>query len=84
MVLAPEHPLVARSPRASWPDGVDERWTGGAATPAEAVAAYRAAAGRKSELDRQENRDKTGVFTGAYAVNPVNDERSRCSWPTTC
>jgi leucyl-tRNA synthetase len=27
----------------------------------------------KSELDRQENRDKTGVFTGVYAVNPVNE-----------
>ncbi|HVH22531.1 MAG TPA: leucine--tRNA ligase [Pseudonocardia sp.] len=74
MVLAPEHPLVARITPASWPDGVDERWTGGVATPAEAVADYRAAAGRKSELDRQENKDKTGVFTGAYAVNPVNDE----------
>ena len=43
-------------------------------TPAEAVAAYRAAAARKSELDRQENKDKTGVFTGALAVNPVNGQ----------
>jgi leucyl-tRNA synthetase len=29
----------------------------------------------KSDLDRQENKDKTGVFTGAYAVNPVNNAR---------
>ncbi len=75
MVLAPEHPLVDAMVPAQWPDGVDARWTGGAATPHEAVSAYRTAASRKSELDRQENREKTGVFTGAYATNPVNDER---------
>ncbi|MEQ3554984.1 leucine--tRNA ligase [Pseudonocardia nematodicida] len=74
MVLAPEHPLVEKIVPAAWPAGVDARWTGGAATPAEAVADYRAEAGRKSELDRQENKDKTGVFTGAYAVNPVNGQ----------
>ena len=74
MVLAPEHPLVERITPAAWPDGVDPRWTGGAADPAQAVAAYRAVAARKSELDRQENKDKTGVFTGAYATNPVNGE----------
>jgi leucyl-tRNA synthetase len=74
MVLAPEHPLVDALAPAAWPAGTDERWTGGAATPGEAVAAYRDQAGRKSELDRQENKDKTGIFTGAYAVNPVNGE----------
>ena len=71
MVLAPEHPLVDVITTASWPAGVDPRWTGGAATPTEAVAGYRREAARKSELDRQENRDKTGVFTGSYAVNPT-------------
>ncbi|MBN9791966.1 MULTISPECIES: leucine--tRNA ligase [unclassified Pseudonocardia] len=71
MVLAPEHPLVSSLAPGQWPDGTDPRWTGGAATPAEAVAAYRAEAARKSELDRQENKEKTGVFTGAYATNPV-------------
>jgi leucyl-tRNA synthetase len=75
MVLAPEHPLVDAIAPAQWPGGVDPRWTGGAATPSEAVAAYRTAASRKSELDRQEYRDKTGVFTGAYATNPVNGEQ---------
>jgi leucyl-tRNA synthetase len=75
MVLAPEHPLVDALVPARWPDGVDERWTNGAATPAEAVAAYRSAASRKSELDRQENKDKSGVFTGAYAINPANGSR---------
>ncbi|SDF51128.1 leucine--tRNA ligase [Pseudonocardia oroxyli] len=74
MVLAPEHPLVDELVPASWPANVDRRWTGGAATPAEAVAEYRAAAARKSELDRQENKEKTGVFIGAFAVNPVNGE----------
>ncbi|HTF55622.1 MAG TPA: leucine--tRNA ligase [Pseudonocardia sp.] len=72
MVLAPEHPLVEMLTPASWPDGTDPRWTAAAATPAEAVAGYRVTASRKSELDRQENKDKTGVFTGGYARNPVN------------
>src|SRR6185436_5828938 len=48
-------------------------WTGGAATPEAAVAAYRLAASRKSDVERQsEGKDKTGVFTGAFATNPVN------------
>ena len=75
MVLAPEHPLVDALTPLEWPSNVDSRWTGGAASPAEAVAAYRLAASRKSELDRQENKDKTGVFTGSYAINPVNNEK---------
>jgi leucyl-tRNA synthetase len=60
LVLAPEHPLV------------DE-----IASPeqADAIAAYRAEVSRKSELDRQENKEKTGVFTGAHATNPVNGAR---------
>jgi leucyl-tRNA synthetase len=75
MVLAPEHPLVDALVAPAWPDGVDARWTGGAASPSEAVDAYRRQAARKSEVDRQtEGRDKTGVFLGAYATNPVNDE----------
>ena len=72
MVLAPEHPLVDAITADQWPGGTDPRWTGGAATPAEAVAGYRAALVGKSDLDRQENRQKTGVFTGAFAVNPAN------------
>ncbi|MGH3585509.1 MAG: leucine--tRNA ligase, partial [Pseudonocardia sp.] len=75
MVLAPEHPLVDAIVPQAWPEDVDARWTCGAPTPAAAVADYRDAAVHKSELDRQENRDKTGVFTGAHAVNPVNGER---------
>ncbi|MDQ7810034.1 leucine--tRNA ligase [Amycolatopsis sp. A133] len=75
MVLAPEHPLVDKLVTAEWPADVDERWTGGAATPAEAIKEYRVAASRKSELDRQENKEKTGVFTGAYATNPVNNKQ---------
>ena len=61
MVLAPEHPLV-------------ERIT----TPEQkqAVAAYKTQAARKSDMERSElTKLKTGVFTGAYAVNPVNEER---------
>ncbi len=71
VVLAPEHPLVPALTAVGWPDGVDERWTAGADTPGRAVEAYRAAAARKSDLDRQESKDKTGVFTGGYARNPV-------------
>jgi leucyl-tRNA synthetase len=70
LVLAPEHPLVAELAATQWPPGVDSRWTGGAATPAEAIDAYRRSVAQRSELERQESRDKTGVFTGAYATNP--------------
>src|SRR3954464_14246228 len=73
MVLAPEHPLVGELTADAWPDGTDPRWTGGAATPREAVAAYQRQASRRSELDRQnEAREKTGVWLGVTAVNPVN------------
>ncbi len=76
MVLAPEHELVEKIVPASWPEGTHEVWTGGHATPAEAVAAYRAQAASKSDVERQaEAKDKTGVFTGAYAVNPVSGEQ---------
>jgi len=72
LVLAPEHPLVGRLTAAQWPDGADPRWTAGAATPAEAVAAYQLQASRRSELERQtEGRDKTGVWLGVSAVNPL-------------
>ncbi|GAA1483100.1 leucine--tRNA ligase [Gordonia sinesedis] len=74
MVLAPEHPLVDEIVADAWPEGTQRQWTADAATPAAAVAAYRASIAAKSDLERQENRDKTGVFTGAYAVNPVNGQ----------
>jgi leucyl-tRNA synthetase len=74
LVLAPEHPLAPALAGQSWPDGTHERWTGGFGTPAEALADYRARTSRISDLERQagEAKDKTGVFTGAYATNPVN------------
>ncbi|WP_309096753.1 leucine--tRNA ligase [Streptomyces sp.] len=76
MVLAPEHPLVEKFTPAAWPEGTHEVWTGGYASPAEAVAAYRAQAASKSDVERQaEAKDKTGVFIGAYATNPVNGEQ---------
>ncbi|MDI1319867.1 MAG: leucine--tRNA ligase, partial [bacterium] len=61
MVVAPEHPLVA-----------------GLTTPAQrdAVEAYRKQAAGKSDLDRTDlAKDKSGVFSGSYAINPVNHER---------
>src|SRR5262249_21737950 len=75
LVLAPEHELVDALVVQQWPAAVDARWTFGGATPVEAVAAYRAAVAAKSDLERQENKDKTGVFLGAYATNPANGER---------
>ena len=74
LVLAPEHELVDRVLVAHWPDQVDPRWTGGAATPAQAVAEYRRSIAAKSDLERQENKTKTGVFLGSYAINPANGQ----------
>jgi leucyl-tRNA synthetase len=76
MVLAPEHPLVDALTADEWPAQTRELWTGGAKTPTEAVREYQKAAGQRSELERQtEGWNKTGVFAGSYAVNPVNGER---------
>ncbi|MDX1688164.1 MAG: leucine--tRNA ligase [Candidatus Promineifilaceae bacterium] len=61
MVLAPEHPLVEKITTDERREEVDE---------------YRARAERMSDIDREAaDRPKTGVFTGAYAVNPVNQAR---------
>ncbi len=61
MVLAPEHPLVNTITTA------EQR---------KAVKAYQDEAARKSDLERTElTKKKTGVFTGAYAINPVNDQK---------
>jgi leucyl-tRNA synthetase len=60
MVLAPEHPLA---------DMITTQEQFAAAT------AYKAEAAKKSDLERTElAKKKTGVFTGAYAINPVNNE----------
>jgi leucyl-tRNA synthetase len=61
LVLAPEHPLVAPITTAAQKPSVD---------------GYIKAAATKSERDRQDaSKEKSGVFTGAYAVNPVNNTR---------
>ncbi len=61
MVLAPEHPLVARL---TTPDRRAE------------VESYVTEATRRTEVERQSaEREKTGVFTGSYCVNPYNGER---------
>ena len=89
MVVAPEHPLLggllgaaeaddaaALTVPAAWPEGTRGAWTGGRAAPAEAVAAYRARAAAATEAERtDEERPKTGVFTGLYGINPVNGKR---------
>ena len=74
MVLAPEHPLVdSLVPQGDWPEGTRPAWTGGGESPQAAVTAYRLAASRKNDVERQsEGKSKTGVFTGSFATNPVN------------
>jgi leucyl-tRNA synthetase len=79
MVLAPEHPLVEQLTAADWPDDIAAEvraaWTGGHASPAEAVSAYRRQATTRSDLERQvETREKTGVFVGSYATNPTTGQ----------
>ena len=60
MVLAPEHPLVDRITKS-------EAQT--------ALSIYKWNAARQSEIERlSTEKEKTGIFTGAYAINPVNDE----------
>ncbi|MFI5957171.1 leucine--tRNA ligase [Cryptosporangium sp. NPDC051539] len=76
LVLAPEHPLLNAIVPDSWPDGIPASWTGGADDPSTAVATYQAQAASKSDIERSaEARKKTGVFTGAYAINPATSER---------
>ena len=61
MVLAPEHPLVEMLTTEEQRNAIDE---------------YRLLTARASEIDRlSTERDKTGVFTGGYAINPVNGEK---------
>ncbi len=61
MVLAPEHPLVDKLTAPEY---------------REAVEAYKFQAARQSEIERlSTEKEKTGVFIGAYAINPVNNER---------
>ena len=61
MVVAPEHPLLNQL---TTDDQLKQ------------VESYVAQAGLKSELDRSDlSREKSGVFTGSYAINPVNDTR---------
>ena len=84
MVLAPEHPLLDEIVPSEWPDAnlaadlgdMPPEWKGIFGIdvlPPEAVQRYREFAEQKSELERQaEGREKTGVFTGAFAKNPTN------------
>ncbi len=61
VVLAPEHPLVAK--------------LAGDGEAARAVSHYVETARSKSDLDRTESRIKTGVSLGAFAINPINGDR---------
>ena len=79
LVLAPEHPLAGTLAAATWPDGTPAGWRfadgpgGGQAgwSPAAAVRAYQERAATMGDRQRTGSRDKTGVFTGCYAINPA-------------
>ncbi|GAC1317938.1 MAG: leucine--tRNA ligase [Acidimicrobiales bacterium] len=72
MVVAPEYDAIDQVIASAWPAGTPDGWTGGAQTPRDAVDAYRRAAGAVREIDRlAADRNKTGVFTGTFATNPV-------------
>ena len=75
MVLAPEHPLVDELTADAWPAGTPYSWTGGAATPGEAVDAYRARAAELSDEDRGDS--KSGVFLGTLALVPLTAPHER-------
>lgn len=76
VVLAPEHELVdALLSPVPYESDVDPRWTYGEDDPKEAVESYREDIAAKSDLERQENKEKTGVFLGTYATNPVTGEK---------
>ncbi|AWB84930.1 leucine--tRNA ligase [Corynebacterium liangguodongii] len=75
VVLAPEHELVDALTAPAYTEDVNPAWTNGQDTPAEAVAAYKRTIAAKSDVERQENKEKTGVFLGSFAVNPVNGEK---------
>ncbi|MEO1129712.1 MAG: leucine--tRNA ligase [Planctomycetota bacterium] len=87
MVLAPEHPLVDELMPEKYGDTVPRSWVAqgfdGAAelrdstvSPMGVIGAYRAYVAGRSDLERTtDDKVKSGVFTGAYAINPVNDER---------
>lgn len=61
MVFSPEHPLVDKITTSEHKAAVDE---------------YKLQAARQTDIERESvDKEKTGVFTGAYAINPVNEER---------
>jgi leucyl-tRNA synthetase len=76
-VVAPEHPLLDGPIPEEWPEGTPAKWRGPGdyAAPAGAVAAYRAAAARASERQRQMDTERTGVYTGLDAIHPLTGAR---------
>ena len=81
LVLAPEHPLVEELTAPAWPPGTPQAWRGPsstergpAASPREAVDAYRLRADSLSDRQRQAQREKTAVFMGAFTTNPASGE----------
>ena len=60
LTVAPEHPLLDKLVNDLTKDKVEE---------------YKKESLKKTEIERQENKQKTGIFTGSYAVNPANGKR---------
>ncbi len=75
VVVSPEHDLTSHVPDA-WPANTPDEWKGGYATPMQAVSAYRKRAQEATAADRvKQGTEKSGVFTGLYACNPVTGAR---------
>ena len=60
VALAPEHPLISQLVNSDTREKVEE---------------YVQASQQKSDVERQENKEKTGIFTGSYVINPVNGQK---------
>jgi leucyl-tRNA synthetase len=76
LVVAPEHDMVDALAPPAWPAGTPTVWTGEYPDPRAAVSDYRAQAAGRTDAERGADvKTKTGVFTGAYATNPVNGAR---------
>ena len=74
VVLAPEHPLVDSLTEAAWPDGTPSTWKQAGADPRAAIEEYRDATARLSDRQRAASGGKSGVFTGAHAINPLTGD----------
>ena len=78
MALAPQHPLVNPAEESylvpqAWPSGTPEQWKGSGGSTREAVAEY---VSQAATVTADETKEKTGIFSGIFARNPVNKQKT--------